>query len=136
DLDYDRFSRKDDTAVRFALRRAQVWWVTVPEKGHADGALELRHGAGRGDAVGNRGLELNREDLDRLLSRRAMVLDQGNVPPKHAITDYYDDRRLGQLATSLLYLRDPSAAAGKSSVLAALDGVLGADRAALARGGN
>lgn len=132
DLDCDTFTRAKDTAVRLALRRAQVWWVTVPDKDKADGALELRRGAGKGDAVGNRGLELEREDLDRLLTRRALVIDQGNVPAGHRLTSYYNDRRVKELATSLLYLRDPEAPAAQESVLASLDRVLTADRDTLA----
>jgi hypothetical protein len=129
DLDVDSFCRRQDegTGVRPALRRAQVWWVTVPEKDRADGMLEIRRGAGRGEAVGNRGLKLTREDLDFLLTRRALVLDEGDVPAVHRITGYYNNRRLKAIAQSLLYLQQPSAPGAQGSVLAALDGVLKAD---------
>jgi alpha/beta hydrolase family protein DUF900 len=46
DLDEDVFARRATPAVRLALCRARVWWVTVPEQGKADGVLELRRGPG------------------------------------------------------------------------------------------
>jgi esterase/lipase superfamily enzyme len=88
DVDYDLFARKSQKQACAALERARVWWVTVPEKKQADGVLEFRLGAGRGHAVGNRGLKLAQPELDSLLSRRALVVDQGEVPVRHAFTDY------------------------------------------------
>jgi hypothetical protein len=123
DVDCDIFSR-EHSAARAALPRAAVWWVTIPDKGKADAMLELRRGAGRGDAVGNRGLELRDEDRDRLLARRALVLDEGDIPVHHAFVDYFHDRRVRSLAWSLLYLQQPDARAAQESELAQLDRVL------------
>jgi len=131
DLDYDMFCREKGGALEQALGRAQVWWVTVPGAKHADGMLEIRRGAGRCDAVGNRGLKLCRNDLNRLLQRRGLVLDVGNVPIKHGFEDYLNDKRVDSLAASMLYLQSPESPAARGSVLAALDGVLGADATAL-----
>jgi len=133
DLDCDLFTRKENTVVRMALRRAKVWWFTVPDAGQADGILELRRGAGKCDAVGNRGLELTSEDLNHLLSRRALVMDQGNVPAGHGIKEYFNPRRIEALASSMLYLEEPQARAAQNSVLAALDRVLSTDRGTAAR---
>jgi alpha/beta hydrolase family protein DUF900 len=132
DIDCDVFCRDSQPGIREALAQAEVWWVTVPGRGKADGILELRRGAGRGDAVGNRGIELEREDLNNLLTRRGLVLDQGNVPVEHRMTDYYNERRLEGLAQSLLYLQDPAAPAGQKSILASLDRILEADPGTLA----
>jgi hypothetical protein len=127
DLDYDYFCRDQETGLERALNRAQVWWITVPRDKRADGMLELRRGAGRCDAVGNRGLKLRKSDLNRLLARRGLVVDQGKVPTKHGFIEYLCEDRVRALAASMLYLQDPHAAAGRNSVLAALDGVLAAD---------
>ena len=124
DLDYDLFCRKNSDQVRCALPRADVWWVTVPEKDRADAVLELRRGAGQGDAVGNRGLKLDRNDLSAMVARRGLVVDQGNVPTTHAIEEYYNDRRVSELVHSMLYLQQPENPAGQQSVLAKLDGIL------------
>lgn len=129
DLDCDAFNKKNDIATRLALKRAAVWWVTLPKTGEADAVLELRRGAGKCDAVGNRGLELSRDDLNRLIGRRALVLDQGNVPSGHGLTDYYNNPRLDDLVASMLYLQDPATqnTAARGSVLAQLDRVLKAE---------
>lgn len=124
DLDSNAFSRANPCGAAQALRQAQVWWITVPEKGQADGILEMRRGAGRPDALGNRGLKLSREDMDRLLERRGLVVDQSNIPVSHEITRYYNPHRLGELAASLLYLENPEDAVGQESLLASLDRIL------------
>jgi pimeloyl-ACP methyl ester carboxylesterase len=131
DLDYDHFCRDQSSGLERALGRAQVWWITVPKDQRADGMLELRKGAGRGDAVGNRGLKLCQDDLNRLLRRRALVIDMGNVPTKHEFTDYLGEERVRALVASMLYLENPQAPAARTSVLAALDEVLNADPATL-----
>jgi hypothetical protein len=131
DLDYDMFCRERGGVLEQALGRAQVWWVTVPSSKRADGMLEIRRGAGRCDAVGNRGLKLCREDLNRLLRRRGLVLDVGNVPTKHGFVDYLNDKRMDSLTASMLYLQSPESPDARGSVLAALDGVLGADATSL-----
>lgn len=123
DLDYNVFAR-EESEERNALRRAKLWWVTSPEQGVADGVLELRRGAGKCDAMGNRGLKLEAEDLNQLISRRALVLDEGRVPAKHAFGDYYNQRRVHQLALSMRYMENPNDAIASGSVLARLDQVL------------
>lgn len=127
DLDYDYFCRDHESGLERALGRAQVWWITVPKEKHADGMLELRKAAGRCDAVGNRGLKLCQDDLNRLLGRRALVVDMGGVPTKHEFTDYLTEERVRALVASMLYLEHPEAPAARRSVLAALDEVLNAD---------
>lgn len=124
DLDYDMFCRERGGALEQALDRAQVWWVTVPGAKQADGMLEIRRGAGRCDAVGNRGLKLCRSDLNRLLRRRGLVLDVGNIPTKHGFVEYLNEKRVDSLMASMLYLQNPEGAVAQGSVLAALDGVL------------
>lgn len=131
DLDYDLFARKSDKDIRRALDRARVWWVTTPAPKSADGVLELRRAAGRPDAVGNRGMKLERAELHSLLSRRALVVDQGNVPVRHHIGDYYNARRLQALAAAMLYLERPAMSAARDSVLARLDDLLQCDQSAL-----
>lgn len=131
DLDYDAFDRGRKDNLERALSQAQVWWVTVPEKKTADGMLELRHGAGRGDAVGNRGLKLGKHDLDRLLRRRGLVIDMGDVPVKHGFADYFGAKRVEALARSYCYLVDPQSAEGSMSTLAALDQVLSSEPSSL-----
>lgn len=120
DLDYDVFTPEEPDSAQAALSRARVWWVTVPGKGVADAVLELRRSAGRRDAVGNRGLELARSDFERLMERRALVLDNDHVPIQHEITDYYDRKRMHALALTYLYLQDPTAPRARNSVLAAI----------------
>jgi esterase/lipase superfamily enzyme len=132
DLDQDVFTRRPAVEHCMVLDRADVWWVTVPEKGHADGVLELRLGAGRSHAVGNKGLKLEADELGRLLARRALVVDQGRVPATHVVTDYFHRERVRELTASMLYLENPEAPAAQKSILAALDRVLQADQAALA----
>jgi hypothetical protein len=127
DLDYDMFCRERGGVLEQALGRAQVWWITVPQDKHADGMLEVRRGAGRCDAVGNRGLKLCQNCLNRLLSRRGLVLDVGDVPAKHGFVDYLCDRRVDHLTLSMLYLQSPENPAGQRSILAALDGLLSTD---------
>jgi hypothetical protein len=127
DLDYDMFCRERGGVLEQALGRAQVWWITVPQEKHADGMLEVRRGAGRCDAVGNRGLKLCQNCLNRLLGRRGLVLDVGDVPAKHGFVDYLCDRRVDRLTLSMLYLQSPEHPAGQRSILAALDGLLSAD---------
>jgi hypothetical protein len=124
DMDCDTFVRPGSTA-RTALRRADLWWVTVPAKGKADGVLELRRAAGKGDAVGNCGMKLEREDLDMLLRRRALVVDQKDIPATHSSPKYMTEWRAEAVVRSIAYLRDPESAFGKSSVLARLDNYLG-----------
>lgn len=123
DLDTDAFARPEDPA-RLALRRADVWWVTVPQKGQADGVLEMRKGAGKGDAVGNGGLKLSREDLDLLLDRRGLVVDQKDIPASHALVKYLCEDRVAELTASMLYLQDPGHAAARDCTLAKLDRML------------
>jgi len=131
DVDYDAFDRdRKDNAAR-ALGQAQVWWITVPGEKTADGMLELRRGAGRGDAMGNRGVKLSRNDADRLLRRRGLVIDMGDVPVKHGFGDYCTANRVEALARSYCYLADPNTAEGSVSLLAALDRVLTADPGSL-----
>lgn len=124
DLDYDMFCRERGGAMEQALGRAQVWWVTVPGAKQADGMLEIRRGAGRCDAVGNRGLKLCRDDLNQLLRRRGLVLDVGNIPTKHGFVEYLNEKRVDSLMASMLYLQNPEGSVAQASVLAALDGVL------------
>lgn len=131
DLDYDMFCRERGGLVEQALGRAQVWWVTVPGEKHADGMLEIRKGAGRCDAVGNRGLKLCQECLNQLLGRRGLVLDVGNIPTKHGFVDYLNEKRVDSVASSMLYLLSPDNPAGQTSLLAALDGVLATDPSGL-----
>lgn len=96
DLDHDVFSRNP-----VVLERARQWWVTVPGQDRADAILELRRGAGRPDALGNRGLSLEAAELERLQSRKILVLDRGNIPVGHAFVDYFSETRLQALADSL-----------------------------------
>ncbi|MGV3719702.1 MAG: alpha/beta hydrolase [Actinomycetota bacterium] len=131
DVDYDAFDRDRKDNVERALGQAQVWWITVPEKKTADGMLELRRGAGRGDALGNRGLKLSRHDVDRLLRRRGLVIDMGDVPVKHGFADYLCAKRVEALIRSYTYLADPMSAEGSVSVLAALDRVLSSEPSSL-----
>lgn len=120
DLDEDVFASSQEPHAREALDRARLWWVTVPTSDIADAALELRRGAGRQDAVGNRGLTLYREDLDRLLQRRGLVLDDRLVPITHNIESYYSPERLHDAVGAMAFLRDPSLPAARASVPAAL----------------
>jgi pimeloyl-ACP methyl ester carboxylesterase len=140
DLDRDAFAAHNPKGVEAALPRAQVWWITVPRRNTADGALELRRAAGRRDAMGNRGLELDREQFDALMRRGGLVIDNGSVPITHDITDYYTDERLEVLQTAMSYLQARSsgqAQAGTSvsarhgGLLGALDRILKADPARL-----
>jgi hypothetical protein len=131
DVDYDAFDRDRKNSVERALGQAQVWWITVPEKKTADGMLELRRGAGRGDAVGNRGLKLSKHDVDRLLRRRGLVIDMGDVPVKHGFADYLGAKRVEALTRSYCYLADRKSAEGSVSMLAALDQVLSSDPSSL-----
>lgn len=96
DLDHDAFTRSSA-----ALDRARKWWITVPSQAHADAILELRRAAGRGDALGNRGLSLRAEDEARLHARNALVVDRGNVPTGHAFIAYYNETRVEALAREL-----------------------------------
>lgn len=120
DLDEDVFSSAKDPTARLALDRAALWWFTVPRTHLADVVLELRRGAGRRDAIGNLGLELQRPDLDRLLTRRGLVIDQ-EAPISHAIEAYYSGLRVNSLLHAMAYLRDPASPEARSSVPAALE---------------
>lgn len=126
DLDQDVFSPREEHGVPEALPRAAVWWITVPRKNSADAALELRRSAGRRDAMGNVGLELERAQFAALIERRGLVIDNRSVPITHDIRAYYTRERLRDLTASLLYLRQPTAPAPRHSVLADLDTVLAA----------
>jgi len=126
DLDQDVFSPQEEHGVPEALPRAAVWWITVPRKNSADAALELRRSAGRRDAVGNVGLEMDRAQLSELIARRGLVIDNRSVPITHDIRAYYTRERLLDLTASLLYLHQKTATAARSSVLADLDAVLAA----------
>lgn len=129
DLDQNVFSPQEEGGVPEALPRAAVWWITVPRKNSADAALELRRSAGRRDAMGNVGLELERPQLASLIARRGLVIDNRSVPITHDIRAYYTRERLHDLTASLLYLRQPAAPAARESVLADLDAVLAATAA-------
>ncbi len=96
DLDHDVFSRNP-----VVLERARQWWVTVPAQDRADAVLELRRGAGRPDALGNRGLSLDAQELEQLQARKTLVLDRGNVPVGHAFVDYFSESRLQAIAGNL-----------------------------------
>lgn len=120
DLDEDVFSSREEPHAREALDRARLWWVTVPPSDIADAVLELRRGAGRRDALGNRGLTLFRADLDPLLERRGLVVDDQFVPITHNIEGYYTADRLRETVGALAFLRDPSLPAAQASVPAAL----------------
>lgn len=122
DLDHDVFTGKSRSIAQAALTRARVWWLTCPPRKSADGVLELRRSAGRRDAVGNIGLSLPREDLDRLLGRRGVVFDDDRIPIGHDILHYYDAQRIEKLVTSVRYLRTPRP--DSPSVLARLDRIL------------
>jgi hypothetical protein len=123
DLDHNVFSRRNGNA-RAALDRVDVWWITTPAAGGADGVLELRRGAGRGEAVGNRGLDLLPEDLDALVARRALVVDEGEVPATHLLDDYFSATRVSELAAALRYLEQPDDPYLAGTTLARLDAVL------------
>jgi hypothetical protein len=82
--------------------------------------LELRHGSGRRDAVGNRGLTLYRSDLNPLLNRVGLVIDNQQVPITHAIEDYYAPERLRDTLGAMAFLRDPNLPAAKASLPALL----------------
>lgn len=124
DLDQDVFSPLEAGGVPEALSRVAVWWITVPRKNSADAALELRRSAGRRDAMGNVGLELDRAQFAALIARRGLVIDNRSVPITHDIRAYYTRERLWDLAAALLYLHQPTAPTARRSVLADLDGVL------------
>lgn len=128
DVDRDIFARKDLPQAREALDSARVWWITVPDEGHADGILELRRGAGRTDALGNKGMALRRADYDTLLGRRGLVVEHADIPTWHDLADYFSDARCRRLTASLLYLQAPEHKLGQSSILARLDEVLIAER--------
>lgn len=121
DLDEDIFSSRGDAKARLALDRADLWWFTVPKKSVADAVLELRRGAGRRDAIGNLGLTLFRSDLDRLLSRRGLVIDDQEVPITHGIEAYFGDTRLEATLGAIAYLRDPKLLVARRSIPAALE---------------
>ncbi len=118
DLDHDIFAR--NVAARGFLDRVRMLWLTVPERGNADGALELRRGAGRGDAIGNRGITAPLEVLEPLIARRALVLDVGNVPPTHASEDYFNARRVRELLAAFAWFSDPKSPDGQVSLPAAI----------------
>lgn len=120
DLDEDVFSSRKEPSAPEALSRAGLWWVTVPQRGSADAVLELRHGAGRRDAVGNRGMTLYRSDLNPLLARVGLVIDNQQVPITHAIEDYYAPERLRDTLGAMAFLRDPNLPAAKASLPALL----------------
>ena len=120
DLDEDVFASEEEPTGRLALERADLWWVTVSKSDIADAVLELRRGAGRRDAIGNRGLTLFRGDLERLFQRRGLVIDDQEVPITHRIEDYYAAGRLHEIMGAITYLRDPSLPAGQASIPAAL----------------
>jgi len=125
DLDEDVFARDEDPTPRLALPRARYWWLTVARQETADAALDLRRGAGRRDAIGNRGLTLWREDCDALLARRGLILDDDHVPVTHSFIAYFSPARLRELVAVLAYLRDPRSPAGRLSTPAALDPATG-----------
>ncbi|MGV3723255.1 MAG: alpha/beta hydrolase [Actinomycetota bacterium] len=127
DLDQDAFAPEGLGSVPAALDRARVWWITVPRKNTADAALELRRAAGRRDAMGNVGLTLARGQLNALLTRRGLVIDNRSVPITHDITDYFTGERLRGILASLRYLSHPETTEGQGSVLATLDRILKAD---------
>lgn len=124
DLDQDLFARRGRAEARLALDRARAWWITVPRDQEADAALELRRAAGRRDAMGNRGLTLLRDDFERLMERRGLVLDKRQIPIRHAYTDYYSRRRMRSLVASLAYLEEPDRPLARQSPLAAIDRVM------------
>jgi len=132
DLDHDTFSRESRCANYKALAAARVWWITVPEKGKADGMLELRNAIRNRRAVGNAGVQLDPDDLGALVAARSLVVDTGNIPATHGFTDYYNEPRVKELAASFLYLQQPEAEAGRASILASLDRVLQCDTPSLA----
>lgn len=100
DLDCDLFVRKN-RRIRNALGRVDRWWVTVPRPNHADAVLELRRGAGKTEAVGNRGLLLRPEDREALEKRGGLVVDQDGVPPTHDLDRYLNRERLERLAAAM-----------------------------------
>jgi hypothetical protein len=75
--------------------------------------------------VGNAGLQLFREDCDALLTRRALVLDDDDIPITHSLLEYYSEARVRELVGALAFLRDPRSPAGRLSTLAALDPATG-----------
>ena len=120
DLDQDIFTRRSRSSAREALPRADLWWFTVAKANTADAALEIRRGAGRSDAIGNRGLTLDRETLDQLISRHALLMDDEEIPIFHEMKRYYDEERLMRLRPSLEYLRGARDDASMHSQLADL----------------
>jgi hypothetical protein len=126
DLDQDAFAPLETGSVAAALPQSDLWWVTVPRRNSADAALELRRTAGRRDAVGNVGLALTTEQVERLISRRGLVIDNDHVPITHDLTDYYTRDRLHVLAGALGYLRDPRHDTARTCVLRSLDEILAA----------
>jgi hypothetical protein len=125
DIDQNAFAPQEDSSVAAALDQAQLWWITVPRHNSADAALELRRTAGRRDAMGNVGLELVPEQLERLVRRRALVIDSRRVPITHDLLAYYTEARTKSLVEALNYLVDPKP--GKGGTLELLDQVLLAD---------
>jgi hypothetical protein len=132
DLDAEHFARERAPGARRALDRAEVWWVTVPAPGRADGMLEMRRAAGRGDAIGNTGIQLVRDDFERLRERGALVLEVGNIPTWHRFPRYYNDRRLKAPAASLFVMRERATQATDAEISEAVTAVLRADPEALA----
>jgi len=127
DLDQDVFATRGPDALSNALGRARVWWITVPRRNTADAALELRRAAGRRDALGNRGLTLERAQFDALMARRGLVIDSGKVPIAHDITDYFTHQRLQGILASIQYLDRQETRMSRESVVATLDRILKAD---------
>ncbi|HTE18882.1 MAG TPA: alpha/beta hydrolase, partial [Armatimonadota bacterium] len=132
DLDHNVFAPGAEASAQQVLPHASVWWFTVPRENTADAVLELRRGAGSRDAIGNRGLSLTREDFNRLMERRALVVDDEFVPISHDINAYYGAQRVTRLAAAIRYLGAPSPPTPSHSLLATLDETLRAELATLA----
>ena len=109
-LDHDAFTRQAKHSLRPALERGSAWWITVPEAGRADAALEFLRGSLRKDAVGNVGLTLERADFARLMQRGGILFDNSHIPIHHDHVAYYTRGRLRRLVLTLDQLRQLPAA--------------------------
>lgn len=124
DVDYDAVARSGARVKHDGV--AELFWLTLAGRGTFnpfDAVLVARKFL-RGDlALGNQLPRFTCEQIDDLCSKRRLVLDTKDIPPKHEFTRYYSAARVKRLAAMSVALYD---SAHPSDLLKALDKVIAA----------
>lgn len=107
DLDFDVFAQSGIEARREDPLVRMMWMTLSPVIGEKDEVLKMREMV-RGQAAGNVFPLMTQAQYDSLFGRKALFIDNEEIPTSHDFLLYYNADRLAQLVPAMLWLASPN----------------------------